>query len=40
MKTTYPTEKGYYFHDAWDFEEYMKFIDNTLKARIKKNKEK
>lgn len=33
-------EKGYHFHDAWDFEEYMKFIDNTLKARIKKNKEK
>ena len=33
-------EKGYHFHDAWDFHEYHKFIENTLKARIKKNKEK
>jgi len=33
-------EKGYHFHDVWDFEEYMKTIKDTLNLRIKKNNEK
>ena len=32
-------ERGYHFHDAWDFAEYMKFIENTLNTRIKNNKQ-
>jgi len=32
-------ERGYHFHDAWVYDEYNKFIENTLKSRIKKIKE-
>lgn len=33
-------ERGYHFHDSWDFYEYNKFIENTLKERIKNIKKK
>ena len=32
-------ERGYHFHDAWVFADYMKTLEDNIQLRIKKNNE-